>query len=198
MIIDIVLWGAGIILALILFAVSAIACTPVRMSAVVDTRAQRLLEVEAAAFGGLFPAFALTARPARSITEDRKAKKPKRQNGSGNIGFLRSWPYLRRATPVLIRRMLARIKIETANADIVFGFPDPADTGVVFGGLRLVLHLVNQPSVSQVILRPSFDGTHFEALARLVVRATPIALLVPILAFAWAVVVVPRLPGALR
>jgi len=197
-ILNIVVWAAiGILVGLVL-AVVAILCTPVRISAQLDSEGRPLLRIRITILGGLFPVFSTKhSRVDADATKPKRASARKRRK-SARRNMIAYVPHIARAAPRFISAIVRRIKLEAMSADVSFGLPDPADTGVLYGALTPIALLLGRAKATSVTLRPDFAETVFKGHGHLAARFTPIALAPPALAFGWAVFISPRLPEALR
>jgi len=197
-ILNIVVWVAiGILVGLVL-AVVAILCTPVRISAQLDSEGRPLLRIRITILGGLCPVFST-----KRSRVDADATKPKRVSArkrgkSVRRNMIAYAPQIARAAPRFIGGIVRRIRLEAMSADVWFGLPDPADTGALYGALTPIALLLGRGKATSVTLRPDFTEAVFKGSGYLAARFTPIALAPPALAFGWAVFVSPRLPETLR
>lgn len=197
MIVDVIVWGVFwfLILTLLIFAV--ILCAPVILGAEFDTAERPAFRITMAVCGGLFPAFSLYEK--RGESPGKKTKKPaaeKQEKKRKRSGFVASAPDMVRAAPRFVSETAAQVKIEAMNADISFGFSNPADTGVVYGALSPFMVLFNAAPAVHLALQPDFNEAAFRGRGRLAARFTPIALAPPMLCFGWLAFVSPRLSKA--
>lgn len=198
MVLNVAAWAAtGILIALVL-AVVAIACTPVRITADLDSERRPALSFRIAILGCL-----LTVYSTKRSSGDASAKKS-RLTGAKGRGKLAARkmvaraPYVARAAPRFICGIARRVRLEAMSADVSFGLPDPADTGTLYGALTPIVLLLGIRASARVTLRPNFAKAVWKGRGRLAARFTPISLALPVLAFGWSVFVLPRLRGALR
>lgn len=194
------------IVAALLVGVLSVFCTPVAVNAQVDSESELWFKFGVALFGGLAPVFTTSDEPSTKIDaepelgpdEDSKEDKPLRPKKSSRFGITAYAPHMLQEAPRFLSTIMARVKFKTVNADVEFGCPDPADTGVVYGVLTPIALLANTRKSSCVTLQPDFSQASFRFRGFLAARFTPIALLVPAFGFGWAVFVAPRLTRALR
>ena len=198
MIVEPLLWTfAGLLIAVAMIAIG-ILCTPVCISVVFDTDARPSFLVKVALVGGLLPPISTTGRQhGRSIKRPKQATapRPRKAKPAKAIAFA---PRMLREVPGLISSIASRVKLERANAEIRFGLSDPADTGMVYGMLIPVLQFLTISERTNIALHPDFGDQVVDGRGRVGIRFVPLAIVVPMLGFAWAAVVMPRLSGAFR
>lgn len=198
MMLDILLWIMAGVLIVAFFAALSILCAPMRISITLNTQTRPAFLFKVALFGGLLPVFSTAdkqyERSTKVSTEaaSREPRSPERRNVAAFAARML------RELPTLISKILSRVKLERVDATIRFGLPDPADTGIVYGALIPILPLISVPKRSHVVLHPDFGDQVFDGCGHMGVRFVPIALIAPILSFAWATMVLPRLSGAFR
>ena len=185
-------WLLAVILVLAIALVLAVVCTPVRLSADVDTARTPALRGKVALFGGLVPIpISTSSRPSKPPEEDT----PKRKSGKKKKSKV-SIRRMLKAGPRLVAQLLSRIRFEQLSADLVYGFRDPADTGMLFGLLAPVTYGASAVRNSDIHLSPDFDGAVLEGTGSAALRVTPITLVPPLMGFAWSVFVAPKFAGA--
>lgn len=163
----------------------AILCTPLRVSAAFDTAARPTFRVKMALFGGLLPiSFAPGKAPKRRRQPKPRTKPPARKPTRVAVHA----PRMLRNGPRFATKLISQVKLEGLDAHIRFGFPDPADTGMVYGALTPATRCFRH----HVSLQPDFDGAVLAGRGRIAARLTPATLIPPVLGFAWAVFVTPR------
>lgn len=198
MILNVVTWAAtGILIALVLTVV-AIACTPVRVTADIDSERRPALSFRIAILGCL-----LTVYSTKRSSVDAKARESRRASAKGRgklatTNLVARTPYIVRAAPRFICGIVRRVRLEAMRADVSFGLPDPAETGTLYGALTPIALLLGTRASARVTLRPDFAKAVLKGRGHLAARFTPIALAPPVLAFVWTVFVSPRLREALR
>jgi hypothetical protein len=92
---------------------------------------------------------------------------------------------LARAVPRLLGDLLGHLRVDRIDAVCEFGFDDPCDTGVVFGLLSPLAHIVPSVSPAHVELRPVFEVACLSGDIDATVRVTPVRLIPPAVRFAW-------------
>ena len=192
----VILWIIAGILILAGLAILGALCTPLRISAKFDTRARPAFAVDMAAFGGLLPVYKAAKRPGGPARKAKRRTKS-RSRTSTRENIMVYAPRMLRDGPRLVSRIAGRVKFEGLDADISFGLPDPADTGMVYGALTPVTHLLGAAEHSHVTLHPDFDNIVFDGRGHIAARFTPVTLIPPILSFAWTAIVSPRLSGGI-
>lgn len=198
MILNIVVWVAiGILVGLVL-AVVAILCTPVRISAQLDSEGRPLLRIRITILGGLCPVF--STKRSRVDADATKPKRPsaKKRRKTARMKMIAYAPHMARAAPRFLCGIVKRIRLDAVNADVSFGLPDPADTGALYGALTPIAVVLGNGKATSLTLRPDFSKPTFKGHGNMAARITPLALAPPAFAFGWAVFVSPRLPEALR
>lgn len=199
MILGAILWGALWLLIFALIVFTAILCAPVILGVNINAAEKFTLLVTMAIFGGLSPAFCVYDKRKKAPAE--KTKKPARRRKKKKrkqFNFAASTPDIARAAPRFLAKIAARVKIDAINANISFGLPNPADTGVVYGALSPVLLLLNATPGFHISLRPDFRDSTLGGSGRIAVRFTPIALAPPMLGFGWRAFAAPRLSKVIR
>ena len=93
-----------------------------------------------------------------------------------------------RATPRLIRGVLAAFRIERLQVRGRIGLPDPADTGQLFGALLPLSFSFPGPRYA-IDLQPDFGGATLDGNLEAQVRIAPIRAVLPALRFGWDVFV---------
>lgn len=91
------------------------------------------------------------------------------------------------AAPKLVADILQTITVEEAIANVEFGLEDPADTGMLLGWLNAARYAAGSRSTARLDIRPVFDGAHLQGSLFATLRLRPIALLAPMVRFAWRV-----------
>ncbi len=198
MMLEAILWAIFGLLFLAMFVALAIICTPVQFSASFNTEKKPILNFKTAIFGGLCPVFSTTgARKTNAVVKkkEKTERAPKKTQGKHVFYY---GPPMARAIPRLVSRLAAQVKFDVVSANIAFGLPDPADTGVVYGALQPVALLASAAKPCHVIIQPDFSGASFGGHGILIARFTPIALVPPVLRFGWAAFVSPKFSGAFR
>jgi hypothetical protein len=194
----ILLWAIAGVLIVAFIATLSILCAPMRISILFDTRTRPAVLFKLALFGGLLPVFSTADKPhERSTNGPREAasRKPRRSKRR-NLAALAA--RMLREMPTLISKIFSRVTLEKVDAKIRFGLPDPADTGIVYGALIPILQLIGVPERSNVALHPDFGNQVFDGRGHIGARFVPVALIAPMLSFAWATMVLPRLAGVFR
>lgn len=186
--------GVLLILVALLGVLLLALCAPVRVAAGFDTDTLSGLQFKVDLFGGLISLPGLgeiAPRPEEKAHRSRKVKKPK--SGLVPAHFLD----MLRAGPKLLSRLSKRISLDRLKARIAFGFPDPADTGIVYGVLSPIVLSARLPERSSFVLQPGFERATFSGRGDIAARFTPILLVSPMIEFAWTAFVKPRLSGVL-
>jgi len=212
--VELIAWALGGALVLFLLGAGVVLATPVRIEADFRTgetgTAATTYHVRVGLFGGAVTAFrAEGPKPVDQAPEKKKqeapeAAKSERPSASANRRKKRdrkSAFSVRRAlmaSPQLVADLLACIKFERLDADITFGLADPAETGALYGALTPLVLLASDRAVGGLRLTPDFAGPQFSAAGRLAARATPVALLAPILVFIWRIFAAPHMPALAR
>jgi hypothetical protein len=193
MILGALLWLVAGLLILVSVAALGALCTPLRITVAFDTAAKPAFKFKMAVYGGLLPVVSTSGKRSRgSAAKTRRPAEPRSRQSSrlDNAGYARR---MLRDGPRLICRIASRVKFETVDADISFGLPDPADTGMIYGMLSPVARLVGTAEHSSVSLHPDFNDAALDGHGRITARFTPAALIAPIFSFAWTVFFSPRL-----
>jgi hypothetical protein len=194
----ILLWTTAGVLIAAFIATLSILCAPMRISIMFDTRTRPAFLFKLALFGGLLPVFSTAdkqhERSKKGPTEaaSRKPRISKRLNVAAFAARMLL------EMPTLISKIFSRVKLERVDANIRFGLPDPADTGIVYGALIPILQLISVPERWNVVLHPDFGNQVFDGRGHMGARFVPVALIAPMLSFAWATMVLPRLSGVFR
>lgn len=194
----ILLWIVVGVLIAALLAVLGLLSAPARISIVFDTQARPVFRVRVALAGGLLPVFSTADKQ-----EERSTRRP-RLNRARNPRTAKGWrdpayaAGMLREMPRLVSRVFRCVRLESVEAKVSFGLPDPADTGIVYGALIPIVNAIGGSSRSHVVLHPDFGNQAFDGRGRLGLRFVPVALFVPMLGFAWATMVLPRISGAVR
>jgi hypothetical protein len=198
MMLCILLWTTAGVLIAAFIATLSILCAPMRISIMFDTRTRPAFLFKLALFGGLLPVFSTAdkqhERSKKGPTEaaSRKPRISKRLNVAAFAARMLL------EMPTLISKIFSRVKLERVDANIRFGLPDPADTGIVYGALIPILQLISVPERWNVVLHPDFGNQVFDGRGHMGARFVPVALIAPMLSFAWATMVLPRLSGVFR
>lgn len=178
------LWLLAALLALLI----AILATPVRVSARVTTREAAPLSVRARIISPLGPT--IQVFPSGSPDEKPKPARPKRKRRkTRSRPSISNGARIAAALPRLISDSLSIIRIDKLNADIDFGFANPADTGEVYG---MACPLIYATPSHAFQLRPHFDGERFEGDAEGAIRLIPLAIAPAIARFTWRAFLRPR------
>jgi hypothetical protein len=169
-----------------------------RISVMFDTQNRPAFFFKAALFDGLLPVISTAKRRQKKPTKQGtksasyKSRTPLRRNIAAFA------PYMLRELPKLVSKFASRVKLERVDAKIRFGFSDPADTGIVYGALIPLLQLIGVSERSNIVLHPDFGHEVFDGRGHIGARFVPIALIAPMLGFAWVTMVLPRLSGVFR
>ncbi len=178
--------------------VLSVLCMPVRVSVIFDTQNRPAMLFRVALFGGLLPIVSTARRrqkrPAKKQT--KAASIQSRMRARRNVAaFARR---LLRNLPMLVSKIVSRVRLERVDAKIRFGLADPANTGVVYGALMPLLQLIGVTERSSIVLHPDFGHEVFDGQGHIGARFVPIALIAPMLSFAWVTMVLPRLSEEFR
>ena len=187
-----ILWIVAGLLILVVAVGAAALCTPSRITMAFDTDAKPAYALKIALFWGVLPVVMPSKRR-------RKGPRKRKRRGSDTAGRRRFWthgPRMLRNAPRLLSRLIARVKLETLDLTVRVGLADPADTGVLYGALAPMAQLLS--GRTHVAVRPDFDTMGLSGRGMVSARLVPIALLPPILGFAWTTVVAPRFAAARR
>lgn len=186
----------GVLVLLLIISIGLL-CIPIRICINLDTACTPPINIKMALCGGLFPEFPINGKGSKKGTQKNTAaaKKPDKSTYGGTIKYT---PHIFKATARLISRVFKQIKLEKINADIVFGLPDPADTGSFYGLLTPFLLIADIPKTSNIALRPNFSEAVFAGSGHLAARLWPIALVLPILSFIWRAFISPKVMEKFR
>jgi len=182
MILSFLLWGIVVILA----AIGIVICTPVKIRAGFDTEHKPPVRFNMTVLGGL-----LTI--STSSTKAKKDKKLRKPAKSSKLNIKKYLPSMLQALPNLIRRLLACIKIESLRGNMKFGFPDPADTGQIYGITYPLIYRLNSQAKNEVIISPNYERACISGAGSFTARFLPITLLLPMLNFGWTAFLKPKL-----
>ena len=187
-------WTLAWILVLTGVVLVAVLSIPVRISADLNTEREPKLRAKIAIVGGLIPI--PISSSSRSEKQESAEHKPKHKHKKKTkTASLRR---IIKAGPRLIAQLFSRIKFERLSANIAYGFRDPSETGVLFGMLSPLTYGVGFLRRSDIVLRPNFDAAAFDGTAKASLRFTPIAMLPPLIEFAWSAYLGPNLARAVR
>ncbi|MCP4317721.1 MAG: DUF2953 domain-containing protein [Hyphomicrobiales bacterium] len=193
-----ILWViAGLLIIASVVAVGVL-CSPCRVSAEFDTDTKPVFRFKMAVFGGLLPVVSTTDKRPKDSARKRKRRAASRSRKSTGQNIAVYAPRMLRNGPRLISGIVAGVTFEALDADISFGLPDPADTGMIYGALTPVARLVGSAEHSHISLHPDFNDSTFNGRGRIAARFTPASLIPPLLSFGWMVFVSPRLSGRIR
>jgi hypothetical protein len=195
---EILLWTIAAILILAFSAVASVLCMPIRISFMFDTHNRPAFSFKMAPFGGLLPIVLTSERWKKRSTKQRTkaASNKSRKALHQNVAALA--PRILRELPELISKVVSRVKLERVDANIRFGLSDPANTGILYGALIPLLQLIGVSERSYIVLKPDFGNEIFDGSGHMATRFVPIALIAPMLGFAWVTMVLPRLSGVFR
>lgn len=190
---EILLWTIAVILIVAFIAVASVLCMPMRISVMFDTHNRPAFSFKMAPFGGLLPIVLTSERwKKRTNAASKKSRKALHQNVAALA------PRILRGLPGLISKVTSRVKLEKVDANIRFGLSDPANTGILYGALIPLLQLIGVSERSYIVLKPDFGNEVFDGSGHIATRFLPIALIAPMLGFAWVTMVLPRLSGVFR
>ena len=193
-----ILWVIAGFLILTSVAALGVLCTPLRVSVEFDTDAKPAFLFKMAVYGGLLPVVSTTGkRPKGAARETKRRAAPKSRTPTRQNRAVYASRMLRNG-PRLIARIAARVKFEAVDANISFGLPDPADTGMIYGALTPLVRLVGAAGRSHIALYPDFNDVVFNGHGRIAVRFTPVALIPPMFSFGWNTFVSRQLLGGIR
>lgn len=198
MTVAVILWAIAGLLIMACIAVLGALFTPLRISVAFDTDAKPAFILKMAVFGGLLPVVSTTGKRTEgsAVKTKRRAKFQSRKSARLNIACYA--PRMLRDGPRLVSRIAACVKLEAVGANISFGLPDPADTGMIYGALTPVVRLAGNTEHSQISLTPDFNDVILNGRGHITARFMPFALILPLLSFAWTVFVSPRLSDGNR
>lgn len=194
----ILMWTIAGVLVVLIFAAISMLCIPMRISVMFDTQNRPAFFFRVTLFGGVLPVIS---------TADARRKKPAKQRAKAASPKSRAprrreiaafAPRMLRELPKLVSKVVSRVKLEVVDAKIRFGLSDPANTGIVYGALIPLLQLIGVAERSNIVLHPDFGDEVFDGRGHIGVRFVPIALIAPMLGFAWVTMVLPRLSGVFR
>ena len=191
-------WAIAALLSVVGVAIVGVLCTPLRVSAEFDTGAKPAFLVKVAVLGGLLPVVSTAARRPEAHAKKTQRRAAPKSRKSSRLNFVAYAPRMLRAGPRLISAIAARVKFEAIDASVSFGLADPADTGIIYGVLAPLVHVVGTAEHSHVTLQPDFNNVIFNGRGRIAARFTPLALLPSMLRFGWTAFVSPRLSGGIR
>lgn len=175
---SILVW-TGLVL---LIAIAAIICTPVRVRAIAKSDESPSVQLAIGLLGGLLPV------PAKLGAKDKKPDKDK-------TGFMSglAWRPVLQALPKLLRGLIARVEFQGVRGHVVLGLPDPADTGRLYGMTYPVLFHLNRSEKNRIHFEPDYDRAAFAVDGQAAMTFIPAALLPPVFSFGWSVFVKPRM-----
>jgi hypothetical protein len=131
---------------------------------------------------------AVAGRPAGDkASKSRKGRRPRRRRDAGSWLRLLRDRDLRRQIRRFVDREFHAVHVDLSEAVFVYGFDDPADTGMLFAALSAARDLIGERLGGKVILTPDFSEPRFDLSARGEVSFTPIRLAIPIAALGFAV-----------
>ena len=189
------------IIAILIFAIVAVVsvlCTPMRISVMFDTRNRPRYCFKVVLLGGLFPIVLAPKRWSEPSTGQR-TKEPSHRSRAAQRRYVSAYaPRMLCKFPGLVFKVFSRVKLERLEAKIRFGLPDPAETGIVYGALTPLLQFIDLSERSNIVVHPDFGSEVFDGRGHLGTRFLPIALVAPVLGFAWVTMVAPRLTGVFR
>ena len=198
MMLGLVLWTiAGVLIVAFIAAVSML-CIPMRISIIFDAQRQPAFFFKVFLLDGLLPVISRTEQrrkknaKKRAKTGSSKSRAPRRQDVAAFA------PHMLRELPNFVSKVVRRVKLEKVDANFRFGLLDPADTGIVYGALIPLLQLFGASKRSNIVLNPDFSQEVFDGRGHIGARFLPIALIAPILGFAWVTMVLPRLSRVFR
>ncbi len=170
-----------LLLLALLLAILVLVALPVRFAMTGELGTAARLRFTIGLLGGVIPAMTVydSAKPEKP-REKKPRKQPKRRKawqGKGSARMVGEFP-------ALLRGLLRQIELEEFRLTGRFGTGDPADTGAVFGMVSPLLYGIQTKRVS-ITLKPDFNDACLDGRLRAALRITPIALLPPILRFAW-------------
>lgn len=186
MILEVIFIAAGLLVLLVLV-VGGIFCIPVQVRIEFNSAHRPLFQLKSTWRGSSWPEFSTSNLGVKNSNKKCAKKKTNKPEGKSISTYI---PYMLKAAPRIISRVAAQIKIDAISAHIVFGLSDPAETGVLYGAL---IPFTISTKASCVSLQPNYNDVILEGHGRLVVYFRPIALVLPVLSFTWAVFVAPRL-----
>lgn len=186
------------VLVVVFFAAISMLCMPMRISVMFDTHNRPAFFFKAALFDGLLPVIS-TAEPRRKKPTKQRAKAASPKSRAPRRQDIAAFaPRMLRELPKLVSKVVSRVKLEGVDAKIRFGLSDPANTGIVYGALIPLLQLIGVTERSNIVLHPDFGHEVFDGRGHIGARFVPIALIAPMLGFAWVTMVLPRLSGVFR
>ena len=181
-------WCLAAVPIVILVLALAVVCMPMEIKAENMDGHKPVLTFKISMLGGLVVV---------PIDHDRRFKNPSRGKKKqhpmkSKSGPAFDWKMDFRNVPKLILKIIKRIKIKAFNAVVRFGFPDPADTGSLYGLVVPLSILSNQKDAVNITLQPDFGNTRFEGELEFVARFIPLLILGPLVGLGLAVFIAPR------
>lgn len=188
----IVLWAVLIALA----ALALLLALPVRLTIHAQSGAPSQLVARVNVLGGAVPAITLVDRDPKTVSEARKRKKTekkakkkaekqrKKQAGETSHGPpVRAWL---RGLPRLLCDLLGEVHFERLQAQLIFGFEDPSDTGVLFGYLAPWMYGLAPATGINLQAQPDFAQARLEGVLDATIKVTPGKLIKPIMVYVWS------------
>jgi hypothetical protein len=186
----VLLWVLAGILIAILTVILAVICTPIRIKALFDTDEKPVANVRVAIFGGLI---SIPMGRAGTANKKKNSAKNKNKKQKRTSRWTVDWRSGLQAVPRLISRLINQVNIEEVDAKIRFGFPDPADTGLIYGLTVPGTMWASDKDNIEFALQPDFERARLDGDGKFVVRFTPFLIIVPLIGFGWAVFAPKRL-----
>lgn len=188
----ILLWAMLIALA----ALALLVALPVRLFIHAQTGKPSQFVARVGVLGGIVPAITLVGRDPKGASEaktrrkaEKKAKKKAEKRQRKPAGAASHGPPAKawlRGVPQLLGDLLGEIHIENFQAQLIFGFEDPSDTGAMFGFLTPWMYgLASQGQIS-LQAQPDFGQARLDGVVDATIEVTPGKLIRPILVFVWS------------
>ncbi|MEL6955001.1 MAG: DUF2953 domain-containing protein [Pseudomonadota bacterium] len=175
------LWTLAALVGAVLLAVLILLATPLRLEGQLNWPSKAPLTVRLKLLGGLTPWIKLPSIPEAAKKPRKEPKERAWRPSAASISRMAG------AAPSLIGACFKRIQFGPAEADLEFGFDDPAETGQLFGHLSPLLHGGGPVLPIALTVRPNFQGQVFAANASGSLSLTPITLVPPLIGFAGKV-----------
>jgi hypothetical protein len=179
MLFTIILWSLVLLFTILVI----IVCLPVKLILTASTQPEFVVKV--GLFRGFFPLIKVYDSKIRhqkkeeKVTSDHKAKDKKsgKSNRKKTVSIASMFK--------LFSELIAIFKIDDLLIQLEFGFPDPADTGHIYGQLTPFLYGMEFPNDWVIDARPDFGQARFLGVFNGSISFVPVMVFPPIFRFVW-------------
>lgn len=187
-----VLWVVLIALA----ALALLVALPVRLFVHAQTGEPSQFVARVGLLGGAVPAITLTDHDRKDASETKKRKKAekkakkKAEKRRKHAGAASQGPPAKawlQGLPQLLCDLFREIHIERLQAQLIFGFEDPSDTGAMFGLLTPWMYGLSALGQISLLAQPDFGQARLDGVLDATIEVTPGKLIKPVVAYVWSI-----------